>query len=1197
MSANPNFQVHNRIIAAVAMVAAMMLLAESPVQAETRTWSGPVSGNWFTVSNWLPNDNYPQSGDTAVVTNGSILLTNETASLAAFSITNATLVFSNWSTRLVATNVTMHNNTVLTLPAAFANSQMSNRVWVACSNFTINVGGQINADGRGFARTSGRAPGGAGGFSGAGGAGHGGRGGSGNAGVAGLVYGSTNQPIDPGSGGGDGANATTGQGGNGGGVVRLEATGTVTIGGIVTANGGDGANGGSTYRGGGGSGGSIFITCETFGGSTNGYLRANGGQGAAATGGGGGGGRIAVNYTSVSAGAGVRFSAGRGSGRVNVDANAPLDVQAAQVGTLSFPDSSMLDTVLATWNGTVSWLNGYVFLQSTNVWIPDRLTLSNCTVGVPVGYGMRITNDLTVTATGGVVVAAYANLTCDGNLLLTNGASLVAYGGETNAGIANRYGALVQVSNTLTVASNSWIYPFAHSTNGGAVRFRVGDLVIRSGGGISATNRGYGRVAGLGKGVTGGSSTGGSGGGHGGKGGNGSGATAGNPYGSTNTPIAPGSGGGDGYSAAGALGGHGGGTVWIEADGGVTLEGAILANGENGRMNTAAYQSGGGAGGSIFMMCDTFCGTGGVMEAKGGNGGGTLGGSGGGGRISIAIGLSDSDRAKLMAGQEIAGLVANLQEPSFSGTISVTNGIGWTNLPPGGAAAGSRQFLKVQAANERFVTIDGIPGQYGSPTPNSYASWPVEDGTVFTNSVATPADELNGLRRACTGWTLKDTALGTPITNKATAQAVFTLNTNVTLTWLWTNEYQLAFAPGPNGSVNSNLLNGWYTNGTPVTTIEASPDPGYYFVAWIGTDVPGAPVTNNPLTVTMDRARTNITAAFASRSGVTMRWTGSGNWMSLTNWSPSGVPGTNDQVFLQSGTSTVSEAYRIGELVITNGATLVFSNWNTCLTAGDVTVLSNGLMTLPAAFTEAQMSNRIWVVCENFTLAAGGRVLADTRGYAGINGTGKGTSSGVTIGHGGGGGGYGGKGGKGAGASSGIAYGATNAPLSPGSGGGHGFSVAGAAGGAGGGAIRIEASNSMTIDGAVTANGGAGYQSSTYVSGGGSGGSIYMTCKTFEGNANGTLQAKGGAGGGSVGGGAGGGRIAVWIGLSDEQKDWVLADDLTRMSVESTNRFFAGTLSVARGTGWSNYPPDGAESGSLHFITPTLPRGTVFSVR
>ena len=68
------------------------LAVVSPLRAsaETRTWNGPATGDWFTAVNWTPSDNYPQAGDTVVIATGSALLTNETAELAAFSITNAT---------------------------------------------------------------------------------------------------------------------------------------------------------------------------------------------------------------------------------------------------------------------------------------------------------------------------------------------------------------------------------------------------------------------------------------------------------------------------------------------------------------------------------------------------------------------------------------------------------------------------------------------------------------------------------------------------------------------------------------------------------------------------------------------------------------------------------------------------------------------------------------------------------------------------------------------------------------------------------------------------------------------------------------------------------------------------------------------------------------------------------------------------
>ena len=76
----------------------------------------------------------------------------------------------------------------------------------------------------------------------------------------------------------------------GGGVVRLAARGSVTIDGLVGANGEDGQN----HTTGGGSGGSIWIASKSFKG--NGVIRVSGGSGLFSSAGGGGGGRISIYF-------------------------------------------------------------------------------------------------------------------------------------------------------------------------------------------------------------------------------------------------------------------------------------------------------------------------------------------------------------------------------------------------------------------------------------------------------------------------------------------------------------------------------------------------------------------------------------------------------------------------------------------------------------------------------------------------------------------------------------------------------------------------------------------------------------------------------------------------------------------------------------------------------------------------------------
>ncbi|MFQ5470054.1 MAG: Calx-beta domain-containing protein [Gammaproteobacteria bacterium] len=163
-------------------------------------------------------------------------------------------------------------------------------------------------------------------YYGGGGGGYGGAGGNGelgaNAGIGGNAYGTADllnggSVITPyqGSGGGIGRRTTTSlAGGAGGGAIKLMVSGTATINGTISANGGDGAV--NLASGGGGSGGGIYLNADILAGS--GVIRANGGNGngnAGYKGGGGGGGRIYVSTSSVSSHA-VSFQTAGGSGAV-----------------------------------------------------------------------------------------------------------------------------------------------------------------------------------------------------------------------------------------------------------------------------------------------------------------------------------------------------------------------------------------------------------------------------------------------------------------------------------------------------------------------------------------------------------------------------------------------------------------------------------------------------------------------------------------------------------------------------------------------------------------------------------------------------------------------------------------------------------------------------------------------------------------
>jgi hypothetical protein len=192
-----------------------------------------------------------------------------------------------------------------------------------------------------------------------------------------------------------------------------------------------------------------------------------------------------------------------------------------------------------------------------------------------------------------------------------------------------------------------------------------------------------------------------------------------------------------------------------------------------------------------------------------------------------------------------------------------------------------------------------------------------------------------------------------------------------------------------------------------------------------------------------------------------------------------------------------------------------------------MTIGHKGKLSCIGPFRNNEMSNRVWVAAHNFTLASGGTIDLVGKGYAGglPFEDGHGPGGGKTGGTGAAAASHGGLGGIGySKEKNGPLYGNAREPLAPGSGGGGGGASNGFGPGSdGGGAVLIEASGSVVIDGAIMAN--ATHVAASTRGGGASGGSVYIVCSTFSG-ADGTISASGGNAP-FWGGGGGGGRIAI----------------------------------------------------------------------
>jgi len=795
--------------------------------------------------------------------------------------------------------------------------------------------------------------------------------------------------------------------------------------------------------------------------------------------------------------------------------------------------------------GTYTWNNAGSSWFSDANWDGDAGFPGNGDTATVNSGTILLTNDTgylsSLTMNGGTLVMSNWSTTLSAtNIDINATATVTLPNAFNNVAMSNR---LHFVCGNFTLATGATI--------------NVQGRGYAGGNGTTTTNDGYGPGAGQ---VVG--SYYGGGGGNGGAGNDGCQGTGGVTNGSASSPLNPGSGG------AGNAAASGGGAIRIEATGTITINGTINASG-----NDSAAHGGGGSGGSIFLSCALF--RGGAAAKLQADGGDCVwysptqhGGGAGGGRIAVAAGMSPVDLQRLVNGLTVTNLLIYNSHAGYQGTLSVTNGIAMFGATPIEAPGtpGTTRFVTTSSAAKSWLLVRGDPGSYGTPAPYPNGINPgIANGTRITNTVATPVTTGTGIRRACIGWIVTN-QVGNVISNRAGNQAVFTMTTNLILTYRWTNVYQVAVTPAnpAQGSVNSATVNGWYTNGVATPNIIATASNGYAFNRWIGAGIPPGKENDNPLTVTMT-APLLIAAHFGATNGEVRTWTGTGNWTNSARWSPVGIPGPKDEARIASGTVTVSEPMSAGKVVITNGAVVLFTNWSARLTASNVTI--RGTVTLPGNFRDNVMSNRVHIVCTNLAVVPGGIINADAAGYAGgwsyaTEGYGPGKGR-LTTTYYGGGGGHGGVGGDGICGIGGITYDVTNAPTQPGSGGG------GNIGGSGGGAVLIDAQGMVTVDGTITADGGTAIPGAH--GGGGSGGSILLFCGTFQGGTGGVLRTRGGNANffspSQYGGGGGGGRIAVGIGISNTDRQTLMAGGIvSNLVVYYEHGDYAGSLSVTNGT-------------------------------
>jgi len=167
---------------------------------------------------------------------------------------------------------------------------------------------------------------------------------------------------------------------------------------------------------------------------------------------------------------------------------------------------------------------------------------------------------------------------------------------------------------------------------------------------------------------------------------------------------------------------------------------------------------------------------------------------------------------------------------------------------------GSTTYTFTDIENAHTITFNWIAqyrltvvSDHDSPSPAVGEQW-YDTGTTITATVTSPADESNGIRFRCTGWT----GTGSVPASGTLTSVEFTIDTPSTLTWNWIVQYYLTMSTNF-GTVSP--ASGWFDTGTMVDISATAPSvvPGerYVWNGWTGTGLGSYSGPNNPTQVTM----------------------------------------------------------------------------------------------------------------------------------------------------------------------------------------------------------------------------------------------------------------------------------------------------------------------------------------------------------
>ena len=1008
----------------------------------------------------------------------------------------------------------------------------------------------------------------------------------------GVTYGSVYAPFLPGSPAGayqmdvDRQYSLKISRARGPGSVVVIASGAATVDGTIDASGVPHAAG-YVYDHSGASGGGIWLAADSFTFGPNASLLASGENSASTAYAPGGGGRIAViegidpaDYSALlsgsipddaqTAGLAVAYAVDAGvrpNGTTTATAGTAVKVETMNAGVV---DSILWigSTGSRDWFNRVNWYPNIVPGPAHDVYC------TNAAITVTNAITVR---SLTIAGASDFVIKA----------LPAPGASDAAslYAASTAVTVSNR----LEIGGTTTVTLKN------DPVTGAAVKLVCGDFLLgpdatlsANGGGwfwYASANDAYAvdtagayqtRALGRGYDFSRGAGHGGLGGVHGGV--NQIGGTYGQPYGCPYAPFLPGS--PNGLYNGIANGRAGGGTVWVVCAGTLELDGTITAIG-------ASSTFGAPSGGGVWLAArGVTAGADASVSAMGGANGG-YDSMGAGGRVSLALGLTQAQLDALAAGETPEGL-------SYEDTIDL-----FAVDVRGGPRAG--QTISYgnpgTATTVRGALADTDIAVYGAPVlatgvSPAYGHYGYAAGATATLTAPAYGYDPDDpeVRYPCVGYVVSNATA--EVDSGAGTQIEFIVGSDdLSVTWLWGVPQPRTVVRKPaNGAlrVNGETLAGdavfWTLGDLPAVSV--IPDAGSAFVCWEG-NVPFGQAFDNPLSLSVEEPVDLTPILRLDEAAATRTWSGTGLWTDATKWSPAGnIPGPEDTVVIASGTCVVSNALAAAALQVTGGTLSIGTKGGVnpvLLVSGDA-ALSGGTVNLgfgprmtgharlavggglslsgaaklnvfggpvADAFTFASGSSfvevggalaldgtatlslysdyltggSVKVVADSVSIGATAKVAANQKGYMWLDINTPPAAPGIGFSYSIG-ASHGGVGGNN-GATS--VYGQRLAPVQPGSPGGCYNDTYGNIN-RGGGLVRIHAAGTFTLEGTVSADANM----TTGDRGGGSGGGIWLTARDFAFGEGAVLSARGGRSNYSYSNG-GGGRIALSRAPDDSQ--------------------------------------------------------------